>query len=71
LGGLLRELSKVASTPMVSPRARVRGLGTVCRSCQDLDSLVVFRIDAATGKLTPVGSTVEAPVPVWVKFLAV
>jgi len=36
-----------------------------------LDSLVVFRIDAATGKLTPVGSTVEAPVPVWVKFLAV
>ncbi|MBZ2177687.1 MAG: beta-propeller fold lactonase family protein [Acidobacteria bacterium] len=35
---------------------------------QDSDSLMVFRIEGATGKLTPVGRPV--PVPVCVKFLA-
>ena len=35
---------------------------------QDSDSLMVFRIVGATGKLTPVGWPV--PVPVCVKFLA-
>jgi 6-phosphogluconolactonase len=36
---------------------------------QNSDSLVVFRIDAATGRLEPTGHTASAPVPVCVKFL--
>ncbi|MBZ2178592.1 MAG: beta-propeller fold lactonase family protein, partial [Acidobacteria bacterium] len=33
---------------------------------QDSDSLMVFRIEGATGTLTPVGRPVPAPVPVCV-----
>ena len=36
---------------------------------QDGDSVIVFRIDQATGKLEPTGSTIEVPTPVCVKFL--
>ena len=38
---------------------------------QDGNSLVVFRIDQATGALTPTGSTVEVPRPVCVKMISV
>ena len=37
---------------------------------QDSDSLMVFRIEGATGKLTPVGRPVPAQVPVCETFLA-
>lgn len=35
---------------------------------QDSDSLAVFSIDDASGRLTPVGQPVDAPVPVCVRF---
>ena len=37
---------------------------------EDADSIVIFRIDAATGQLTPTGASVSVPVPVCVRFLA-
>jgi 6-phosphogluconolactonase len=36
---------------------------------QDTDNIVVFRIDPATGKLTPTGQSVTVPMSVCVKFL--
>jgi 6-phosphogluconolactonase len=36
---------------------------------QDSGNIVVFRIDKATGKLTPTGTEVKTPFPVCVKFL--
>ena len=36
---------------------------------QDTDNVVVFRIDAATGKLEPSGQSIRVPMPVCVKFL--
>ena len=36
---------------------------------QDADTVVVTRIDARTGRLTPSGAPVQAPTPVCVKFL--
>ena len=36
---------------------------------QDGNSLVVFRINAETGQLTPTGSRVEVPSPVCVKMI--
>jgi len=38
---------------------------------QDSDTVVVFRIDKKTGRLTPTGQSVEVPAPMCVKFLAV
>lgn len=38
---------------------------------QDSNTIVVFRIDKKTGRLTPTGQTVEVPTPMCVKFLAV
>jgi 6-phosphogluconolactonase len=35
----------------------------------DSDSVVVFSIDAQTGKLTPTGQSITIPQPVCVKFL--
>ena len=35
---------------------------------QDSDSIVVFRIDAATGELHPTGIVVDVPMPVCVKM---
>ena len=35
---------------------------------QNSDNLVVFSIDQKTGKLTPTGQIVEAPMPVCVQF---
>ncbi len=37
---------------------------------QNSDNIVVFKIDANTGRLTATGKTVEAPTPVFVKFVA-
>ena len=37
---------------------------------QDSNNMVLFRLDAATGKLTPSGKTIELFKPVCVKFLA-
>jgi 6-phosphogluconolactonase len=37
---------------------------------QHSDNIVVFKIDANTGRLTPTGQVVEAPTPVYVKFVA-
>ena len=34
------------------------------------DSIVAFRIDSETGRLSPTGQVVEAPTPVYVKFVA-
>jgi len=36
---------------------------------QDGNSVIVFRIDPASGKLEPTGSTIAVPTPVCVKFL--
>jgi 6-phosphogluconolactonase (cycloisomerase 2 family) len=35
---------------------------------QNSDTIVVFRIDPSSGKLTPTGETVHAPTPVDVEF---
>ena len=35
---------------------------------QNSDSVVVFRIDEESGKLTPTGTTVNVPSPVCVEF---
>ena len=35
---------------------------------QDSDSIVVFRIDPQSGKLTPTGHKLEVPMPVCAKF---
>jgi 6-phosphogluconolactonase len=37
---------------------------------QHSDNIVVFKIDANTGRLTPTGQVVEAPTPVYVRFVA-
>ncbi len=37
---------------------------------QESSNIVVFRIDAATGRLTPTGEVVEAPAPVCIAFVA-
>ncbi len=36
---------------------------------QDSNNIVMFRIDASTGKLTPTGSVVEAGTPICVRFM--
>jgi 6-phosphogluconolactonase len=36
---------------------------------QDSDSIVVFRIDPATGALHPTGQVVEVPRPVCMRFM--
>jgi 6-phosphogluconolactonase len=36
----------------------------------DSDNIVVFKIDQKTGALTPTGQTLEAPVPVSLRFVA-
>ncbi len=38
---------------------------------QDTGNIVIFRVDAKSGKLTPTGKTVNVPFPVCVEFLAV
>jgi len=38
---------------------------------QDSNTIVVFRIEKRTGRLTPTGQTVETPSPICIKFLAV
>lgn len=37
---------------------------------EDGDSVIIFKIDAATGKLTPTAEKISVPVPVCVRFLA-
>jgi 6-phosphogluconolactonase len=36
---------------------------------QRSDNVVTFRVDAATGRLTPAGQQAEIPVPVCLQFL--
>jgi len=36
---------------------------------QESGNIVVFRIDAATGRLTPTGESVEVPAPVCIAFV--
>jgi 6-phosphogluconolactonase len=38
---------------------------------QDSDSVVIFKRDASTGRLTPTGQTVSVGSPVCIEFLAV
>ncbi|MFN7934735.1 MAG: lactonase family protein [Bryobacteraceae bacterium] len=38
---------------------------------QDSNTIVVFRIDKKSGRLTPTGQTVQTPSPICIKFLAV
>src|SRR4029434_3592011 len=38
---------------------------------QDSDTIVVFRIDAATGRLDASGDVIQAPSPVCLKFLPI
>ncbi len=37
---------------------------------QNSDNVVVFRVDAKTGQLTPTGHQVAVPLPVCVRFVA-
>jgi 6-phosphogluconolactonase len=37
---------------------------------QDSDSIVAFRIDPATGRLSPTGQVTEVPAPTCIKFYA-
>ena len=45
--------------------------GYLIAANQDSDTLVVFRIDPRTGRLTPTGQKLEAFAPVDVEFVAV
>ncbi len=64
---------EITSTQGKEPRSfEIDPTGTLLFAAnQKSDNIVVFKIDAKTGKLTPTGQVLDVGSPVCVKFVAV